>query len=372
MAIVNRLDLTAVADPLADWLTRQLGADDPVHVTKLAVPSDGMNSETVIFTASWTADNRPREGKFVARVQPVGEAVLYSYNLANEARVIDVLGSHTGVPVPRLIGVEEDPVVLGTPFLVTGFVEGRIPPDAPPFPVEGWVLDLSPDERRRMQDDALAVLAELHRSDWKGLGLDILARPELGSEPLDQVIEYWRRFYQWGTAGQSNQVVEGAFDWVAANRPTATEPTVLSWGDSRIGNMIFGADLRVAAVIDFDLATLASPELDLGWWLWTNRHHSEGFGVPLPEGVYGRDETIARYQELSGHELRYADYYEVLGALRFAVLMVRAGHLMMKLGTLPPDHPMPLNNPATQWLAHTLDLPAPEGAASSFLTGEGR
>lgn len=372
MAIINHIEFADAAPALTRWLNERLSDAEDVRVFNLTLPDNGLSSETILFDATWLERGHQRRQRLAARIQPSGEAVLYSYNLANEARAMTALADHTKVPTPKIVGVETNPDVLGTPFLVMQCVEGRTPSDTPPFPVTGWVLDLPPAQQTLMHENALAALAELHGADWRRLGLDVLARPELGSDPLEQVLTYWQRAFEWGTEGQTNPVIEGAFDWVNTNRPNDIEPVVLSWGDSRIGNMIFAPDLSVAAVLDFDLATLASPELDLGWWLFVNRHHSEGFGVPLPPGIHDRAATIARYEELSGHSVRYDHFYEVLGALRFATLMVRAGHLMIKLGTLPSNHPMALNNPATQWLAATLDLPAPAGTTTTFLTGEGR
>ena len=79
------------------------------------------------------------------------------------------------------------------------------------------------------------------------------------------------------------------------------------------------------------------------------------------------DRTLARYRELTGRSTDHVDYYEALAALRLSILMMRAGHLMIAAGVLPPDNPMPVNNPASQLLARMLDLPAPEGEVVNFV-----
>jgi aminoglycoside phosphotransferase (APT) family kinase protein len=58
--------------------------------------------------------------------------------------------------------------------------------------------------------------------------------------------------------------------------------------------------------------------------LFTTRHHTEGIGAPLPEGFLDRAATIARYEEITGHRVEDIDYYEVLGGVRLAIIMVRA------------------------------------------------
>ena len=59
---------------------------------------------------------------------------------------------------------------------------------------------------------------------------------------------------------------------------------MLSWGDARIGNMMFGDDLAVNGVLDWEMVGLGSPDIELGWWLFILRHHTEGIGAPLPPG----------------------------------------------------------------------------------------
>ncbi len=102
--------------------------------------------------------------------------------------------------------------------------------------------------------------------------------------------------------------------------------------------------------------------------LLLQRHHrTEGIGLPLPEGFPDRDAIIARYTELTGHEVQHADFYEAFGALKLSILMHRAGNMMIAGGMLPPDAPMKFNNPASQMLAKFIGAPAPSGAAQSFI-----
>ena len=102
------------------------------------------------------------------------------------------------------------------------------------------------------------------------------------------------------------------------------------------------------------------------------RHHTEGVGLPLPEGIPDRGETIDYYERATGHTLRDLDYYEVLAGSRLAILMVRAAHMMIGAGLLPPDSPMAQSNPASQLVAKLLDLPAPTGTTTSFIGNRGQ
>jgi len=77
--------------------------------------------------------------------------------------------------------------------------------------------------------------------------------------PLDQQITWWKRCFEWAAEGEANPTIEAAFRWIEDNRPTDGEPVVLNWGDAPHRNMIFPADLSVAAVLDWEMVSLASP-----------------------------------------------------------------------------------------------------------------
>ena len=126
--------------------------------------------------------------------------------------------------------------------------------------------------------------------------------------------------------------------------------------------MIF-QDFSCAAVLDWEMATLGDPCEDVGWWLFLDRHHSEGLGMARLEGFPSHEATIARYQELTGFELDHLGYYQVFAGLRFAVIMARLAGMLIDYELLPPDSDMPTNNIPTQLLAKMLDLPPPGPAA---------
>jgi aminoglycoside phosphotransferase (APT) family kinase protein len=109
------------------------------------------------------------------------------------------------------------------------------------------------------------------------------------------------------------------------------------------------------------MATLGQPEEDLAWFLFLDRHHSEGVGAQRLAGFPEPAQTIARYEQLTGRRLAHMDYYEVLSALKFAVVMARIGQLFIYYDLVPPDNDFPYNNTATQLLAKILGLPPPGG-----------
>ena len=371
MALKNIIDTDLAAERLADCLGAKLPGAQDITVTDVRVPgAGGLSNETVLFTASWREGGAEQTRGMVARVQPDGPGVFPEYDLRKEAAVIAALAERSNVPVPNVYFFEDDPAVFGSPFLVMQRIDGRIPADDPPFTATGWVLDLTAEQRRRMWHNSIDTLAKIHGVDWRALGLDFLDTPEHHSG-LDAGLAQWRQTFEWAAEGEPNPTIEAALRWLDENRPDGAEPKVLNWGDARVGNIVFSEDLTAAGVLDWEMVVLASREQELGWWLFLMRHHTEGVGLPLPEGVPDRDETIAYYQKITGHQLRNLDYYEVLAGTRLAILMVRAAHMMIAASLLPPDSPMAQSNPASQLVAKLLGLPAPTGATTSFIGNRG-
>lgn len=367
MALQNTIDTTAAQTRLEDWLAAKIEGAENLRITNLVIPaSAGLSNETVLFTASWDDTGVHRSEDMVARVAPAGAGVFPSYDLAKEARVLRALGEHTAVPVPEVLLHSDDSTIFGAPFMVMQRVDGRVPSDDPPFTSGGWVLELAAGQRRQMWQNSIEAIAQIHATDLTELGLGDLD-PAPNGDALDGQIAYWRGFFDWAAEGEPNPTIEYALDWLERNRPGDPGRKVLTWGDARIGNIIFTDALSVAAVLDWEMVTVANRELDLGWWFFLERHHTEGIGLPVPEGVPSRAETIARYEQLTGHTVANLDYFEVFAAVRLSIIMVRAAHMMIAAGLLPPDAPMALSNPASQLLATLLDQPAPIGTTTTFI-----
>jgi aminoglycoside phosphotransferase (APT) family kinase protein len=369
MALATRTDLPGTHAALEGWLsTRLCGADD-LRVSGLEVPAaTGFSNETVLFDASWRDGGSIRTRRMVARLQADGPGLYPVYDIASQFDVMRTLERCSDVAVPGMLWIEHDPSVLGVPFFVMERLAGRVPADDPPFTATGWVLDLAPEDRARLADNGLRELVKLHALPIDELGLDFLARPELGDTPVEQELAFYRNYHRWAAEDEPHPLIESAFAWLSSNLPAEHGPMVLSWGDARIGNMMFADDLSVVGVFDWEMASLARPEQDLGWWLFMHRHHTEGFGLPHPEGFPTREQVITRYEELARREVADIEYYEALAALRGSVILVRLARMMIDAGRLPADSGMAHNNGASRILADLLGLPAPDGAGVSLIS----
>jgi aminoglycoside phosphotransferase (APT) family kinase protein len=340
MPLPSNRDREDIRRRLGAWLAGRLPAGAAPSVSALAIPeTNGLSSETLLFEARWQEGGTPRGGRFVARMSPQASdfPVFPRYDLELQYRCLDLVGRHTGVPVPRTPWLELDDGPLGAPFFVMEHVDGVVPSDMPPYVFGGWLAEASAADRARLERGALEILAKLHALDLRTVDASFLDRPEHGRTPLAQHLGYQRWYYDWARRGERYPIIERTFDWLEAHRPTAEGPAVLNWGDARIGNILF-RDFEPVAVLDWEMAALGAPEVDLGWMLVMHRFFADlaqQMGLPGIPGFLDRTEAVATYEELAGRRVRDLEFYEVFAAQRWAIISIRAIGRRVVLGEIP-------------------------------------
>jgi aminoglycoside phosphotransferase (APT) family kinase protein len=347
-----RRDPETTRRALERWIAARRPAARDVHVGEVGGPAaTGYSHETIVFDAAWTDLEGRHERRLVARVKPTGHTVFPDDAFAAEYGVMAILAA-TDVPVPRVLGREDDPSFLGAPFFVMEHLAGDVPPDNPPYTFGGFVLDAAPEEQERLWWSGLEAMAAVHRVPWQRLGLGFLRAARRGAPGPAAELAYWRDYRDW--VGASHPLVEDAFA-LAARELTAGEPPEpgLCWGDARIGNQVF-RDFACVGVLDFEMATIADPEMDLGWFLFFDRAFSEGLGVPRPPGFPSHEATVERWEALTGRRARRLDAYLVFAGLRFALVMMRLAQLLEATGLLPRGSDFGTNNFALHFLGRLL------------------
>ncbi len=356
-------DLDVARRTITAWLAAQRPEWRDLVVGELQMPGGtGFSNETLIFDASWTEDGHARSAGLVLRVEPTSYRVFLEADFDNQFRVIRALGEAGKVKVAPVIGFEPDPAVLGSPFFVMTKVPGVAPADAPPYNQEGFLVDMSPDQRERLWLSAVDQLTAIHRVDYRELGLDFLAKPARGKTGMEQQLAYYDEAFVWAAEGRAQPVAESAWAWLQTHVPSE-RPTELSWGDARIGNMLFHEG-ECRAVLDWEMVSLGGREMDLGWWLFLDRFHTEGYGLPRLPGMGGREDTIIEWERHTGLRATNLDFYEVFAGFRFAVVMIRLARMAMEWG-MPVPEDMETNNPVTQVLARMLEI-APPGVPTPY------
>jgi aminoglycoside phosphotransferase (APT) family kinase protein len=335
--------------PLAEWLAPHLETGT-ARVTALSRPGGGQSNDTILFDAEWSDRGLTHRDRFVLRRQQTSHHIFRAPDVIREFRVLEGLAS-SWVPVPRVRWAEADPAVIGAPFFVMHAVVGNVPLARPSIHSHGWLPTLTIQERTRLWNSALDALVAIHAVDWTASHAFLLDGDPANAgfdAHLDRIAEW----YRWATGGREHPITDR--DTFAAG------PPALVWGDARVGNMIFGGDHHVAAVIDWEVASIGPPEIDVGHWLFFDRFATEAAGIePLP-GWPDRDATVARYEERSGRALVDLERFEMLEELVIATTLIRQADARVARGLAPADTRMGLDNTVTQMLARRLGLPVPE------------
>jgi aminoglycoside phosphotransferase (APT) family kinase protein len=344
--------------PLAQWLGERLGVD-VVRVAGVARPGGVQSNDTVLFEAEWRERGLARREALVLRREQTGHHIFRAPDVLREHRVLSGLAL-SWVPVPRVRWAEGDPSVLGAPFFVMHAVPGHVPLARPSIHSHGWLPSLTTSEREHLWSSALDALVAVHAVDWEA-SHSFLLDGDPGNADIISHCNDVADWYRWATAGREYPITDAALEHLLHQCVTidAAAPTLV-WGDARVGNMIFGSDHRVAAVIDWERASIGPPEIDVGHWLFFDRFATDAVGVePLP-GWPDRAATIARYEERSGRALGDLEWFEMLEELVVATTLIRQAEARVARGLAPPDTRMGHDNTVTQMLARRLGLPVPE------------
>src|SRR3989475_6506953 len=272
MPLSQPRDPEATRRQLAPWLARRMPQARDLAITSMAQPAaTGFSNDTLLFDLEWTEDGRARRAGMVVRIEPRGFLVFPAYDVGQQFHIMQRLGEATDVPVPPMFWLEDRTDVLGARFFVMGRVEGRVPPDNPPYHAAGWMTGIAPAARAALWWDGLEVLARIHRLDWRRLGFDFLAH---GTPGLDAPLDYYARYLARAAGGRPEPVIEAGLAWLRRHRP-ADEPLDLCWGGARIGEMIFPGARRRAR-LHWGMATPGNPEEDPPWVVFPHRPPHRG------------------------------------------------------------------------------------------------
>lgn len=297
-------------DAVAAWLSRTAGIDGIPEVRQF---SGGASNLTYLL--------RYPDRDVVLRRPPAGAKPASGHDMHREYRIQELLAP--AYPhVPAMVGLCTDPSVLGTDFYVMERVHGTIlrsDEDA----------DLDARRTRTLCTRVFDLLVELHNVDPVATGVDEFSR---GPGYVERQVAGWtRRFAQ----ARTDNVPDFAqvTGWLEEHRPPDVRQAVIH-GDFRLDNVLLGpesatdpAPLRPVAVLDWELATVGDPLMDLGaslaYWVQaddepmmrvTKRQPSD-----LP-GMLTRDEIVERYLSATGLETGEWRFYEVYGLFRLAVI----------------------------------------------------
>lgn len=345
----SRHDPAALERGLQSWLTVKLGPHSDVVVSDLRVPeANGMSNETVLFDAAWNQDGVREVHRLVARMAPGASAVpiFPVYDLVEQFETMRIVAANSPVPVPRVYWSEPSPEIMGDEFFIMERVDGDVPPDVMPYNFGSWLMDAEPEQRAQLQRSTVQVLADLHGIADPAVKFPLLrtdSRSETAAGSLRAHVDAQRAYYEWVVAGSTRSpLIERGFEWLEANWPEETGPSVFSWGDARIGNVIY-QDFSPVGVLDWEMAALCPREFDLGWTIFMHRFFEDLVamaGMPGMPDFLRREEVAAQYEEATGYTPRNLDFYIFYAAIRHAILMHRIQGRAIAFGQAqPPEDP---------------------------------
>jgi aminoglycoside phosphotransferase (APT) family kinase protein len=300
---------------LTDWMDRR------------GLPGRGEPIATRFITGG--ASNELFEvdrGEFRAalRIPPAKVPEGRDATMLREFRLLAAL-TDTDVPHARAIAVCDDPSVVGGCFYLMELVDGWSPIQEgktwpPPFD--------DPGTRRGLAIELVDGIAKLSRVDWQARGLVGFGRPE-GFH--DRQVDRWLGHLD---AVRFREIpgLDEAAAWLRSHRPRHYVPGIMH-GDYQFANVMFrhGAPARLAAIVDWEMATIGDPLLDLGWVVngWPESTEPDGTvggesgAVSYVDytGMPSVDELLARYETESGRPVDQIDYYVILARFKLAVVL---------------------------------------------------
>ena len=295
----RQMDADELQARLTGWLQQKMPRAKGLALENMARSGAGFSNETMLFDAKWTEGEKALSRGMVLRTPPRAYPVFPEVALTKQFKVMERLGK-ARIPVPRVLWLEEDAGLLGVPFYVMEKLAGTVVPEYPPYHTFGIYFNATPEQRARMWWGALENMARVHMLDWEKLGFSFLGVPGGGTGPVDRQLDYLDMYLAWMKEGDSQPIFEAALKWLKENR-YAPDRVALCWGDPRLPNTMYNEETHeVVAILDWEMSFLGDPEADLAWFLFCDWQHSDGYGFPRTEGSPGREETIRRYEEITG------------------------------------------------------------------------
>jgi aminoglycoside phosphotransferase (APT) family kinase protein len=259
-----------------------------------------------------------RDGsRLVVRRPPRGPLPPSAHDVLREARVLSALQGRARVP--RVLAVCDDASVIGAPFYVMERLDGHVVTSRVPAALD------SVEDRRRMGEELIDALVEVHAVDWRACGLEGFGKP---TGYLERQL---RRFLGLWEHNRTRDIpeVESVADWLRENLPESGPATVVH-GDYRLGNSMMAPDApaRLVAILDWEMATIGDPLADVGYLTatWVDRDDPplgrfELSRVTREKGFPPRDELVARYEERSGRSMTDIRWYRTLALWKSIVFM---------------------------------------------------
>jgi aminoglycoside phosphotransferase (APT) family kinase protein len=254
------------------------------------------------------------ETEIVLRRPPLGHVLATAHDMGREYRMQRGL-ARTPVPVPRTVLLCDDPTIIGAPFYLMELVHGTV------YRSGADTSRLTAENRWALADQLVDVLVELHALDPEATALTDLGRPD---GYLERQVRRWGRQLD-QSRSRDLAGIDELRGRLARHVPVSRRSGVVH-GDYRLDNVIVDEDVRVRAVLDWEMATIGDPLADIGlllvyWDGLTDVDNPITTGVGAGAGFPPGDHLAARYASRSGEDVSQLDWYVALGCFKVAVIL---------------------------------------------------
>lgn len=250
----------------------------------------------------------------IVRRPPLGHVLATAHDMVREHRVITALRD-TPVPVPETYAVCPGDEVIGAPCYVMELVQGT------PYRLAAELEPLGPERTRAISERMVDTLVALHAVDPETVGLGDFGRPQ---GFLERQVRRWKRQLD-GSRSRDVAGIDELHAWLATHVPPESPPAIVH-GDFRLDNLLIDERDEVAAVLDWEMATLGDPLTDVGLLQVYQALSGMGGGagvsdVALAPGWLARDEILDRYAAGSGRDLSHLSFHLGLAYFKLAVIL---------------------------------------------------
>lgn len=341
--------------PLSDWLKQRLPGCEHIEITNASSPeATGSSSELLLLDIIWQDKHSSYEDNYVVRLEPKQNVLLPDVDFRMQFDIQKAVGNKGTVPMANMREFEPSSDIFGSPFYVMDRVAGLPASDVPPYNSAGWLAEGTPQLREHAWWTSIRAMAELHRIDVDNETFGPFRKADTVRGELESEIAYYERLYDWARGDKRYSLVEEGWAWIKANLPD-DEPCCLCWGDARMGNMLYSEQTgECTAMLDWEMFSFGAPEKDIAYWNWSDRFLTEGFQVPRLPGWPSYEETVIKYETMSGSPLKNMAFYDVFAALRNLTIYVRVTSLYEQLGKTHAQMPSVEDVYTTHWLDQLL------------------
>lgn len=327
---------------LRQYLLQHFPGDDaPLELEQIS----GGHSNATFFV-------RRGSQEWVLRRPPRGPLLPTAHDVLREYRILQALNT-TDLPTPHVLLGCDDPAIIGAPFYLMERVSGIVIHEHLP----AYAADIP--GRRAVSQALVDTLVALHQIDWQAVGLANLSKP---TGYIERQMRRWTSQLE-RPRPRALPELDRVTAWLTTHIPEAS-PTTIVHGDYRFGNVIYAAnEPRIAAIVDWEMATLGDPLADLGILLNSWHEPDDPVSIimaqlsPLRDlaGLLTRAEMAEYYAERMGRPVHDLAFYQVLAQWKTAILL-EGSYTRFLAGTTDDPFFKTLKEGIPELIRHTLLL----------------